>query len=945
MQGLCHLSRRWHQQFCRSPSFSGHVKCLQRWYHPSPISLARQRRGKQQPPPPTKATAIRQGDLVVREYEQDDENDPSTRRPIDHSQDPFVLEASYLKAEIQRLEEELDVMKEGPLGPNSEFMQSIPKDDREQLLKELEAEGLQYDSLKDFDIKDDFPLDFKGKDLGFGKTKQDEGQDLAVSMRIADRHKAWVGEFNKSLREARDKPDNLTAHVTLWKWYLRCHQKVPGFSSFVNEDVWQFLWQSQITTYPRTKHIIVLAKDMMAADVDLDHKQRLDYTDALHATGDTASAIQEWEKEKASIAEKAGDTDPFKAVANLDDHLANRFWATGVTLYTAVGRPAKAETIAFKSLEARGSVAEDGHAFIILVDVIRAWAMSQRDDADIKLWSCYMLMREKSSELSKRKDLPTGVLGQITSVLLSTGRRQMALAVFQDMLAAHTGNTSASNATLNQELSKALSVTDSSVANESIINQIGLTALLALPGKFKNKFFFGAWIKWLIGQDKIDDAVLVVELMQEQGVRPDARHLNGIIGAWLRSGSPAARDRAEQMAWAMIHARIDLVKSRSQATVDLQPLNETDHPHSSRQYLPVFLQRNIPPATIETFSVLLLRYTRSTDIARATQLTDILTGPAELKPNSFILNHWLNLSLRASDLNGMIARYQSTKVDVEPDLETFAILWDGCRRNLDRVLNTGSSNRNPRSVQYRRSMRYYTPRELFHEMRTWYTSLTPKEQSAVRDQLLQSQQNDDEAGQGQLSHTYDQIIRCFCLYTDLKGTYVALEQLNVLFGQLPREHIASMIVMQVARMLPPDEDIAASRPRRPAVKRRDEAYRKALGAMARVMQGVMDWKGAERVENAAAGAEMGAEKKAAARKVAEELATEESLTQRECRLDAIKTFIVLVLKRMRNSDAGVGMVVEEMKVAARGMGLVAEMDLDEEEVKRRVGEAKVFEKT
>ena len=492
-----------------------------------------------------KATAIRQDDLVVREYEQDDINDPSTRRPVDHSEDPFIREAHYLRTEMQRLDEELRVLKQGPLGPDSEFIQSIPKDEREQLLKDLEAEGLQYESLKDFDIRDDLPLDSSGKSLSSGvKSRGGVGELLGVTMRVADKSRAWVGEFNAALLKAQKQPDNPIAHLSLWKWYLRGQQKVPGFSNFVNEDVWQFLWQSQIKTYPRTKHIIVLAKDMMVAEVDLTHAQRLDYVDALHATGDTATALQEWEKEKTSIAERAGDSDAYKATANLDDDLANVFWATGVKLYAAVGRPAKAETIAFKSLERRVSTPEDSQALMILVDVIRAWAHSQRTDADIKLWSCYMLMREKSSELTKGTNLPAEVLGQITSVLLQTRRLKMALAVLQDMLAAHTGNPTVSNATMKQELSQKLTIADDSAANESIINQVGLASLLALPSRFKNKFFFGAWIKWLIGQDKVNDAALVIELMQEYGVKPDARHLNGIIGAWLRDGSPTARARA-----------------------------------------------------------------------------------------------------------------------------------------------------------------------------------------------------------------------------------------------------------------------------------------------------------------------------------------------------------------------------------------------------------------
>ncbi|RMZ78508.1 hypothetical protein DV737_g3815, partial [Chaetothyriales sp. CBS 132003] len=872
------------------------------------LGRPRPRRGSRATEAPKRATVIRRGDLVVREYEQDDQDDASSRRPVDHSENPFVKEAQHLRSEMQRLDRELEALKQGgPLGPDSPLIQAIPKEQREQLLRELGPSGFNYESIQNIQALDDMAPESDGD--FFTKLEQQnmgpEDDGLEVTMSVADRHKPWIRQFNHALLVAKKKrtDGDATAHVSLWKCYLRCQQKIPGFSAFVNEDVWQFLWQSQVKTYAKTKHIIVLANDMMVADVQLSPAQLLDFIDALHATRDTASAIQEWEKAKKTVADKAGETDAFKALALLDHGLATRFWATGVQLYAAVGRPAKAETIAFKSLASRPeAVRSSSQACSILVDVMRAWAHSQRTDADVKLWSCYMLVRRT-------------LTGQITSVLLQTGRTNMALAVFRDMLAAHSGSQALLSSSLDQQVSNAITSVQGTAAAESIINRIGLTALLGLPSRFKNKFFFGAWIKWLLGQGNISDAAMVVELMQEYGVRPDARHLNGIIGAWLRDGSAAARAKAEQMAWAMIHARIDL-----------QPLtiDEDVEPNATVERLPPFLQRNMPPATIETFSLLLLRYTRASDVARATQLTDIMVGPAAIAPNSFILNHWLRLSLRASDLDAMVARYMSTKFDIAADLETFVILWDGCRRNLDRGRDVHSKD-------------YLTPRQLFLEMTTWFASLPPQKQAAVRHAFAGPPDvAPTEESYGQL---YEQIIRCFCFRNDLRGIYIVLDQLHKLFGQLPHESIAGMVVMHVARSMPRE----LKRGRRPALKRRDEAYRAALSTMIAIMDRLMTVKGGQLAAKAEQDASVdGTEtSKLAAARVVEELGEDESVVQRQARLDAMKTFVMLVLRRVgmvqgREED---GLVNSMVETAREMMGDDGSVALDADVVARTLEEA------
>lgn len=586
MQSICHLSRRWHQQFCRSPSFISHQGCLRQW------QSIRQYRARPNPGRAHKtAKPTHTGDFVVREYEQYG-SDSSTRAPVDPDED--LEQEEDLRQELKRLQAELNEMKQGPFGPKSELMQSLPQDERAELLKILEAEGGQrkIEELladEELDLDEDGEEEFAPEEEDYEEEDDDEEdgdednkaivQDpLSVTLRVPAQHKVYVKNFNDYLLLAQNEVDQFPHHLDLWKCYLRCQQHIPAFSKFVNEDVWDFLWKSQTVHFPRPKQIVMLAKDMIGADVTLDTPQTLDYISALHETGDTATAIEVWEHTKPR------DT--------LKDEHASEFWEAGVEIYAAVGRPKKAQDIASAAFEKK---IVDTDAW---VPVIEAWANSKKPSAGSSLWACYLRLKQQQAKKAANGDsstsrLPLPVMGQISSALLNSGRRDMAVSVFKDMLTSDA-HKQFDSAHVYTHLLDQLQGADKSEVSESIINRIGLAALTSFPGRFKNKFFFGAWIKWLLGEGKSDDAALVVELMLEHGIRPDAKHLNGIIGAWIREGSSTTRDRAEEMAWAMIHSRINQVKSRSPQLPSTPTPIDSSAPYSNSQRLPRFLQRNIP---------------------------------------------------------------------------------------------------------------------------------------------------------------------------------------------------------------------------------------------------------------------------------------------------------------------------------------------------------------
>ena len=137
----------------------------------------------------------------------------------------------------------------------------------------------------------------------------------------------------------------------------------------------------------------------------------------------------------------------------------------------------------------------------------------------------------------------------------------MALAVFRDLITSVGPDKHDSSSTF-ARLIQLTADANTERMSAAHIDETALKALSALPKQFNNKYFYGAWIKQLIGAGEVDGAADVAELMHERGIRLDAKHLNGIVGAWFRNGTKSAQLKAEDFAWAMVHARIALVRKQ-----------------------------------------------------------------------------------------------------------------------------------------------------------------------------------------------------------------------------------------------------------------------------------------------------------------------------------------------------------------------------------------------
>ncbi|QKX54009.1 uncharacterized protein TRUGW13939_01091 [Talaromyces rugulosus] len=695
----------------------------------------------------------------IRFFEQDT---VSSKERVEVNPDAEdAADRDEIKKELDKLDDDLEILKKGPFDADSPFMKSLPEKDR---IIALEA-FRKYDAEHGQDGSDDGPgleqiFDQELDDMIKEEFKDlhDEAEENADPKNVLSTEEEsettpsqghpYEIRFYNILEQVANEPDTSKIQM-LWRWYLRCKNSVPSFLESLSPEIFQLLWKAQIQDQKpsanQLNHVQALVKDIKSVGRDLSPDETLEFIGIVHSAGDTERALQMWEEQQTAISNGEGNIDAY--------------WNLGVRLFAAYGDPQRAQDIAFAFLSRN-----EGRSARILIPIIMAWIEQGEKDAPNKAWASYLQLRTLLGFDMKMKDYD-----EITISFLKSGHINLALAVFKDMMV--TGKDPSNDST--QIFQKAIGLAGNmhamSIRAEDV-NKISLSALTILPRRFQNKFFYASWMKKLIGMGEVDSAASVVELMFERGIRPDAIHLNGIIGGWLRHGTTYSRDKAERLGWAMIQHRIDTVWAR------LQPFQESpklDMPEVSDGIeIPKFLDRGIPPANIETFSILLLHYTRRGDDGMIRYLNKCL-GDAQIKPNSYFMNHLLYAELRKHNIDVLWKEFKSMAAYVRPDLETFACLWD-CGK-----------------LQYDRSRKEWDPefpsaRQLFSLMMQWFSTLNPQAQQSAQAEFSRE--------------LYDQITLCFSLSKDPCGTLVSLYAMRDLFGHFPDEQTARMLVLQITRL-------------------------------------------------------------------------------------------------------------------------------------------------
>lgn len=711
-------------------------------------------------------------------YEQENLSSKNRRKVDPEAEDKE--ERTEVEGELSKLQEELKILEKGPFTPDGEFIQSLPEHDRKialEALRKYEAERGPVEPQPSLSDVFDEELDNMLKDEFEGLAEEQENWQNSVrnQRKLASRKAsqeqladptlyAYSKRFKESLRRYTGKASDEYARQELWKSYRRCKQNIPDFLETLAPEIWSSIWESQVTTQvpkaTRSKQLQILAEDMKSVGRPLTISQILSYIEALHEGGAVSQALEQWEASQTELSQTKEDLE--------------EYWMLGVRLFAAENNPQRAQDIALAFL-----ANDRSRQPRVLIPVITAWGRMPGKEAEVKAWALYLQLKTFLGPNMTMEDYD-----QVSIGLLTAGRSDAAVAVFKDMMVTGQDPANESTAMYQAALGLAGNLQASSI-DEAAVNKVSLSALTMLPRRFHNRFFYASWMKKLIGMGEVDSAAMVIELMYERGVKPDAKHLNGVMAGWLREGNAGARDKAERLGWSMIQHRIDAVWKRYQP-VETSPQVQVKHQAMESSRIPKFLQRQVPPASIETFSILLLHYTRRGDDDMIKYLVKCLSD-AHIQPNSYFMNHLLYAELRKQDIRALWSKFQTMTTSIRPDLETFACLWDCAKLQYDRGRTAFDAS-------------FPSARQLYSHMVRWYSQLPSRGQKSTTEQFSKD--------------LYDQIIRCFCLSKDLSGTLVALHSMHAAFGYAPDDVTARMIVLQVARLAGVPADTPKRRLRR-----------------------------------------------------------------------------------------------------------------------------------
>lgn len=792
MQGICRLSRRWHQQFCHSPSFGPHQQCFQSL---GPSRGLRQARGQAKQVKSLRndldrtklrpnssqfptlddlspAALLRpaNNDMVVREYEQHG-SDKSTLHRIKPDAE-LSDEVDKVWQELQEIDRQLEIAQQGPLGPQSEFWNQFPPNEREKILKALEVAREGEVPEDETDVLDLAEID---RLIEEDKADSSKSQTFAVSLGASPGHQALTKHFNKVLKDANEDKENSIKILRLWKWYVQCQRKIPGFSHSIPKRVWDFLWESQRDLQVKPQHLVRLGRDMLDSQIEMELRTWMQFTEALLSCGHLDEALSTWEDI---------EVDP---EIRQDPKTVLRFYSIGIRIRGLLGQPAEAQSLAFSAIQ-------KGAHPTILVQSIIAWAKGKTPGSTAKAWTVYL----KLLALMGNK-MTSSIYEEISTALLQSGEKDIALAVFKDLIRNLRGSGSNALGAYEHALGK-ISVGDDPQRIEDAINRVSLTMLLTLPKEFQNKYFFSSWIKKLIGENRVEAAAMVADLMYERGIRPDAIHLNGIIGAWLRDNSPEACRRAEDLATEMIQAKINHVAILSKQHEMQSPNNHFRKifvsDNNGRVPQPsVQTNRFLPAANLETFSLMFDYYEKKRRWADFTTLAGTFFGPARLTPNIFIANKLLAAELYNAALDRFWAIYKNLASHLGPNIETFSLFWQASgldkKQGQNFLYTIGREPRNEDDIVNT------VHREHFAKLMDWMKDSPARTRNAAL-------QDFDEA-------FYGEITKAFCKQLDLPGMICVMRGVYQVFDYAPTDAVLQLILVSVARALPRSKQTSSFR--------------------------------------------------------------------------------------------------------------------------------------
>ncbi|KAM0332462.1 hypothetical protein ACHAQA_002743 [Verticillium albo-atrum] len=490
-----------------------------------------------------------------------------------------------------------------------------------ELEDKLEEKGVMMERLSNPD-DEDFENDFEFMDQPIAKAKKRRPVPQIPTEMWTYNQRRRLSRLN-AIMERIDKELRLREEITaktvqsVWKAYNLARQTLAKGWANVPLEVWDLLWNilsvDEAINPNRFAYLSLLARDMSEAKVALNPSQQLITMEALFVDGFEAKAIDNWKRCMATLGDSGSET-------------FQEFWELGVRMSCQAEDLVQAERAINKLIERQLDPR-------ILMPYIRTCAAQPTEAMQEKAWDAYRRMRDLLGESMGLEDYD-----QVIAFFLTTNQTERALFAFVDMMTSGT---------------------------------VDLRGLTQLPSSIGNKFFFGKWLKRLIGAGDLDGAHSVFTFMCSRGIQPASIQINGLIGAWQRSGGSEDLQKADKLAWDMVKARIRFVNARRRLS-GLEGVAYTKDSKTASIYEP----DPMPKATLETFSLLAENYRVRRLQKPMEDLWDAFRE-AEISPDAFMLNQLMESHSQFGNIGEAQELYRSLvhERNVKPDPYTFMALW------------------------------------------------------------------------------------------------------------------------------------------------------------------------------------------------------------------------------------------------------------------------------
>lgn len=603
----------------------------------------------------------RDEDVTVRFFDQ--QEDGSLK---------FVSNTSSIGDEAERDLEEL----ESRLRETSQMAKNLEQRGGPTRRRTVRMLRRKYDMIREVEREEELQSFADAADGRQYQQEQNEEKGWAAKVKIDDtglstNARRHIRNLNNVLRPAARRLENKnqtpsggvvdTKIITaLWSRYGAARTGLAEAWSNVPPAVWNCLWtvlgwkDGQGVRNPRRmSHIYYLAKDMQAAGVPLTDAQQLLAMEAMFIEGWPAAALENWRRGAAMLGVR-----PSTAVD---------YWELGVRMLAQSGDLERAERAADRLFSddlqqllqqsARRGDKRHGDPRVLFGLIRHAAANDNKD----KAWAVYRRLRDLVEELEK-DGMQIEDYDEVVSCFLTANHTEYAFDVFVDMM--FSGALDVHQQQLQQHRNRPK----------------------ALPSAVANHFFFGKWLKRLIGAGDLDGAYRVLHFMQARGVMTAAVQVNGLLGAWLRSGSSANQERADVLAWRMIESRrlfVDLRRRERQMEWPLKlrvggftqgEATAAANAASSQDSDLTF----VPRASMETFLLMADNYKNRSQLTQLERLWDAFRACEMATSDAFMMNQLLESYVHEGRSDEARALYRDLVLgpqQIQPNAHTFLVLF------------------------------------------------------------------------------------------------------------------------------------------------------------------------------------------------------------------------------------------------------------------------------